>query len=154
MPGLRCYVDAEAADPEVVDVINYISRATYEVYGNAMIKIALENSTRGMRDRQEPVGPVGLQKHMTRRGGNTKQGNDTEAGSVPTNLVTFAYSPPFNVYHDLLDLLGFTPAAGNFQVDNYGEGGEDNDRVIILIHHYNSKNKGLVGSKPGFWSKM
>ncbi|EGR44217.1 uncharacterized protein TRIREDRAFT_70800 [Trichoderma reesei QM6a] len=36
-----------------------------------------------------------------------------------------------NKYHDLLYLLGFTEAAGNFQVNNNGKGGKGNDFVIL-----------------------
>ncbi|KFA45544.1 hypothetical protein S40293_06589 [Stachybotrys chartarum IBT 40293] len=36
-----------------------------------------------------------------------------------------------NVYHDLLYLLGFTEAAGNFQLNNNGLGGRDGDFVIL-----------------------
>lgn len=36
-----------------------------------------------------------------------------------------------NVYHDLLYLLGFNEAAGNFQLNNNGLGGRDGDFVIL-----------------------
>jgi extracellular elastinolytic metalloproteinase len=35
-----------------------------------------------------------------------------------------------NRIHDLLYRVGFTPAAGNFQEDNFGEGGSDGDPVL------------------------
>lgn len=101
---------------------------------------------------------------------NDTQGNNADAGSVPIAPVYFPYSEnltfeyPYtpntatgltywdaavtqifytvNMYHDLLYILGFTPAAGNFQVDNHGEGGRGNDPVRVLIYHYNGKNKG------------
>lgn len=34
-----------------------------------------------------------------------------------------------NVLHDVHQLYGFTPAAGNFQTNNYGQGGLENDAV-------------------------
>ncbi|KAF4987994.1 hypothetical protein FGRMN_10042 [Fusarium graminum] len=36
-----------------------------------------------------------------------------------------------NKYHDLLYLLGFNEAAGNFEVNNNGAGGKGNDQVIL-----------------------
>ncbi|KAI8712130.1 Extracellular metalloproteinase MEP [Fusarium sp. LHS14.1] len=36
-----------------------------------------------------------------------------------------------NKYHDLLHLLGFNEAAGNFEVNNNGQGGAGNDFVIL-----------------------
>ncbi|KAH8896636.1 hypothetical protein GQ53DRAFT_791993 [Thozetella sp. PMI_491] len=36
-----------------------------------------------------------------------------------------------NKYHDLLYTLGFTEAAGNFQINNNGKGGKANDPVIL-----------------------
>lgn len=102
---------------------------------------------------------------------NITDGNNANAGSVPVAEVIFAHSEtsnfefPYtpdtetaltyrdaaltqifytvNMYHDLLYVLGFTPAAGNFQVDNLGEGGKDNDAVRVLIHHYGGKNNGM-----------
>jgi uncharacterized repeat protein (TIGR01451 family) len=38
-----------------------------------------------------------------------------------------------NWYHDRLYDLGFTEAAGSYQVDNFGRGGLDNDPVICLV---------------------
>jgi extracellular elastinolytic metalloproteinase len=36
-----------------------------------------------------------------------------------------------NMYHDLLYELGFTEAAGNFEINNNGQGGTGNDFVIL-----------------------
>lgn len=36
-----------------------------------------------------------------------------------------------NMYHDLLYLLGFNEAAGNFETNNNGQGGAGNDEVIL-----------------------
>jgi extracellular elastinolytic metalloproteinase len=102
------------------------------------------------------------------------QGNNIDAGSVPEALVYFPTSEnltfeyPYvpdtedeltyrdaavtqifyttNMYHDLLYILGFTPAAGNFQTNNHGEGGRDRDEVRVLIHHYDGSNNGVRAS--------
>jgi hypothetical protein len=38
-----------------------------------------------------------------------------------------------NWYHDRLYQLGFTEAAGNFQVNNFGRGGFGNDNIVCLV---------------------
>lgn len=47
-----------------------------------------------------------------------------------------------NMLHDLYYLLGFTPAAGNFQSDNLGEGGQGNDPVRVTVKHWGERNNG------------
>jgi extracellular elastinolytic metalloproteinase len=49
-----------------------------------------------------------------------------------------------NMMHDLLYVLGFTPAAGNMQEDNYGEGGKPRDGVRILTQYWSGKNNGQM----------
>lgn len=39
-----------------------------------------------------------------------------------------------NIIHDRMYDLGFTPAAGNFQVNNYGQGGLGNDPIRVSVH--------------------
>ncbi len=36
-----------------------------------------------------------------------------------------------NMYHDLMYKLGFTESAGNFEMNDHGEGGIGNDYVIL-----------------------
>lgn len=38
-----------------------------------------------------------------------------------------------NTYHDLLYVLGFNEAAGNFETNNNGAGGKGNDAVILSL---------------------
>ncbi|CAI6092755.1 unnamed protein product [Clonostachys chloroleuca] len=47
-----------------------------------------------------------------------------------------------NMLHDLYYLLGFTPAAGNYQKDNNGEGGRGNDPVQVNLQTAGGKNNG------------
>ncbi|KAL6887255.1 fungalysin metallopeptidase [Trichoderma longibrachiatum] len=54
--------------------------------------------------------------------------------TTPADYRDFSVTQLFftaNKYHDLLYLLGFTEAAGNFQVNNNGKGGKGNDFVIL-----------------------
>jgi extracellular elastinolytic metalloproteinase len=97
-------------------------------------------------------------------------GNNIDSGSVPIAEVIFGYSksgnfsfpyvpdakPPAdsataaatqmfyitNMCHDLYYLLGWTPAAGNLQEYNHGEGGEEGDGLEVRVLHFNSRNNG------------
>ena len=59
---------------------------------------------------------------------------------VPAAVAQVFYTA--NMLHDLYYLLGFTPAAGNFQLDNHGEGGLANDPVNVFVQHYRTTNNG------------
>src|SRR5262249_38950021 len=52
---------------------------------------------------------------------------DLRMGAV-TNAFFWA-----NRYHDILYQLGFTEADGNFQTNNFGRGGSENDAVILFV---------------------
>jgi extracellular elastinolytic metalloproteinase len=53
-----------------------------------------------------------------------------------------------NKYHDLLYLLGFTEAAGNFEANNNGAGGQGNDMVLLDAQDTTSKNNGAFATPP------
>ncbi|KAF4986884.1 hypothetical protein FDECE_15706 [Fusarium decemcellulare] len=58
----------------------------------------------------------------------------TTSMSTPTDYRDASITQLFytaNKYHDLLYLLGFTEAAGNFEFNNNGQGGAGNDYVIL-----------------------
>ncbi len=58
----------------------------------------------------------------------------TPSNPTPTSYIDASITQLFytaNTYHDLLYLLGFTEAAGNFQTNNNGKGGKANDQVIL-----------------------
>ncbi|KAH9907302.1 extracellular metallo proteinase 1 [Xylariomycetidae sp. FL2044] len=48
-----------------------------------------------------------------------------------------------NMAHDLYYILGFTPAAGNYQRVNNGEGGLEGDPVTVIIQHWSNRNNGV-----------
>ncbi len=56
---------------------------------------------------------------------NTDQNGDTNIDAAVVNLF---YSN--NIVHDILYLYGFTEATGNFQANNYGNGGIGGDEII------------------------
>lgn len=56
----------------------------------------------------------------------------------PTDYVDFSQAQAFylaNQFHDRLHQLGFDEAAGNFQSDNFGRGGSQNDALIIEVQN-------------------
>uniref|UniRef100_A0A8H7TNX4 Extracellular metalloproteinase n=1 Tax=Bionectria ochroleuca TaxID=29856 RepID=A0A8H7TNX4_BIOOC len=59
-----------------------------------------------------------------------------EAGVTQAFYVT-------NMLHDLYYILGFTPEAGNFQMNNNGEGGLGNDAVRVNVQKNGAFNNGV-----------
>ncbi|CAH0032445.1 unnamed protein product [Clonostachys rhizophaga] len=45
--------------------------------------------------------------------------------------------------HDLYYILGFTPEAGNFQMNNNDEGGQGNDAVTVNVQKNGAFNNGV-----------
>lgn len=90
------------------------------------------------------------------QGGNPEAGQTaTGAGASGTNafdqfrrasVVQQFYNA--NWYHDRLFLLGFNPAAGNFQNNNFGGGGLGNDRVLIDVQDASGTNNANFSTPP------
>ncbi len=76
----------------------------------------------------------------------------------PTNSASAAVVQLFylcNLYHDKLYELGFTEAAGNFQVDNFGRGGFGNDPVLADAQDGGGVNNANFSTPPdGFSGRM
>lgn len=53
-----------------------------------------------------------------------------------------------NKFHDLLYLLGFTEAAGNFQANNNGKGGREGDHVILNAQDGSGMNNANFATPP------
>lgn len=53
-----------------------------------------------------------------------------------------------NMYHDLLYELGFTEVAGNFEVNNDGQGGVGNDMVILNAQDGSGTNNANFATPP------
>lgn len=66
--------------------------------------------------------------------GEAPQGSVYRNGSV-TNLFYLS-----NRYHDALYQVGFTEAARNFQINNFGRGGNGNDRVLAQAQDFSGTN--------------
>ena len=60
-----------------------------------------------------------------------------------------------NLAHDVFYSYGFDEAAGNFQTNNYGQGGAGNDAVIADAQDGAGTNNALFGTPPdGFPGRM
>jgi extracellular elastinolytic metalloproteinase len=53
-----------------------------------------------------------------------------------------------NMYHDLLYELGFTEKAGNFEINNHGQGGTGNDFVILNSQDGSGTNNANFATPP------
>lgn len=53
-----------------------------------------------------------------------------------------------NVLHDVWYLYGFTESAFNFQLNNFGKGGEDWDHVQISVQDNGGYNNAVFGTPP------
>jgi extracellular elastinolytic metalloproteinase len=63
----------------------------------------------------------------------------TSTSTPPSSYIDASITQLFytcNTYHDLLYLLGFTERAGNFEVNNNGQGGLGNDQAILVSNSY------------------
>ncbi|KAI9150276.1 Extracellular metalloproteinase 1 [Paramyrothecium foliicola] len=160
------------SDPEIFGVVDYINHAGYEVYPWGINdptegkRVYVDNLADPVASKS------GWHKYpgMPRGYEDRTIGNNIDSGSVPTALVIFGhnkkgnFSFPYvpdakpaadsaaaaatqmfyitNMCHDLYYLLGWTPAAGNLQEINHGEGGIEGDSLIVRTLHYSEKNNG------------
>ncbi|CAI4220101.1 unnamed protein product [Parascedosporium putredinis] len=53
-----------------------------------------------------------------------------------------------NKYHDLLYQLGFTEKAGNFELNNNGQGGQGNDLVVLYTQDGSGRNNANFATPP------
>ena len=58
--------------------------------------------------------------------------------NINSSIINTFYT--LNKLHDIFYQFGFTESAGNFQRDNFGKGGKDNDSVIAYNHFENDVN--------------
>ncbi len=74
-----------------------------------------------------------------------------QEGLEPDSFLDFATTQLFymnNVMHDFSYAYGFTEAAGNFQMNNYGKGGEEEDFVIANAQDGGGSNNANFGTPP------
>ncbi|KAJ0161302.1 Extracellular metalloproteinase mep [Colletotrichum tanaceti] len=70
----------------------------------------------------------------------------TPSAYIDASIAQLYYTA--NHYHDLLYTLGFTEAAGNFQVSNNGKGGAGNDLVVLFAQDGSGTNNANFLTPP------
>lgn len=103
--------------------------------------------------------------HINPSGGSSYENNYRPDGGSGLNF-EFPYSPSMsrpseyvdasvaqlfysgNVYHDYMYNLGFTEAAGNFEVNNNGAGGRGNDFVVLNAQDGSGTNNARFSTPP------
>ncbi|KAJ1304449.1 hypothetical protein OPQ81_005596 [Rhizoctonia solani] len=173
----RVAVDAESGG--IVDVVSFVSDATYRV-----IPIIWQDPTDGFTTVIDPsdslASPNGWHQYSPIDTSSTSGNNvvaykldpgsgiTLESSRVNNYIYNFDSRSPAdniknastvnafylgNMMHDLLYHYGFTEAAYNFQKDNYGKGGKDNDPVFISVQDNSRVNNAnfvtLPDGQPG-----
>lgn len=76
--------------------------------------------------------------------------NTTQAPTVQVNVdaarVNAFYT--INTVHDFAYRYGFTEKAFNFQSDNFGKGGEENDRVLMSVQDTSGTDNANFATPP------
>ncbi|KAH9477315.1 Extracellular metalloproteinase MEP [Psilocybe cubensis] len=76
--------------------------------------------------------------------------NDTFDPSLPANAVAAQTNAFFvaNAVHDFAYRYGFTEEKFNFQLNNFGKGGKENDRVLLSVQDASGKNNANFATPP------
>ncbi|CAE6517796.1 unnamed protein product [Rhizoctonia solani] len=166
-------VDANSG--EVVNVVSFAAEASYRVV--PFTSQSPEDGFQIVTDPHDPISsPNGWHQYGT-TGTTTTEGNNVIAyrssyfGTVvtsqssPTNNYNYPFNPAGspsdnedpatvnafyigNMMHDLLYRYGFTEAAYNFQRDNNGKGGAQNDQVLISVQDPSGTNNAYFLTPP------
>ncbi|KAF8149332.1 Fungalysin metallopeptidase-domain-containing protein [Crassisporium funariophilum] len=165
------YVDAHSG--EILSATDFVADASYRAI--PITKGSLLDGFETLIDPQNidssPAGwhTYGNNTFTTTEGNNVvayrTTVNETTAQSSDGLIFDYTYAtesdPPASVHsarvnafyvinamHDLAYLYGFTESAFNFQNDNYGKGGKDNDRVKILVQDARGNNNANFATPP------
>ncbi|KAJ7260117.1 Fungalysin metallopeptidase-domain-containing protein [Mycena rebaudengoi] len=138
----EAFVDAHTG--ELVSVTDFVSKATYFV-----LPIVKEVPTQGFETLANPQDTIASGNNaIAFKGAQTATTAQSGTGLVfiyPQSATTAPTTTPnvnaacvnafyiVNTVHDLAYRYGFTEAAFNFQNDNFGKGGFDDDRVTISV---------------------
>ena len=177
MKWLKVYVDAQTGiltliAGQLVQVVDYTSHASYNA-----VPLPNTTPLSGFRTVFNPASIAaspsgwnsnGVNTYQTTQGNNinaaigTNRGtsdslfnfksnwNPLESPSSPANqqasLVHVFYL--LNTVHDIMYQFGFTPKAGNFQVNNFGKGGLGNDAVIVNGQSSSGTNNANFATPP------
>ncbi|KAF8970318.1 Fungalysin metallopeptidase-domain-containing protein [Flammula alnicola] len=155
---VEAFIDAHSG--ELVTITDFVAKASYRV--SPLQKETLTQGFENLTDPQDltasPDGwhSTGTTSYTTTAGNNAiaykgSQSSTTSQSSTGLNFI-YTQSPStaptttanlnaarvnafyvVNSIHDLTYRYGFTEASYNFQVNNFGNGGSGNDRVLISV---------------------
>ncbi|KIY72625.1 hypothetical protein CYLTODRAFT_449783 [Cylindrobasidium torrendii FP15055 ss-10] len=144
---VEAFVDAHTG--ELVSVVDFVADATYTV-----LPITKQDLTQGQEEVVDPEdsesSPSGWSTDGATSGNNVVSYIDSESNTATTFSTEYDTSEApgtsgnqdaartnafylANKVHDILYKYGFTEEAYNFQADNFGNGGEGSDPVLISV---------------------
>ncbi|KAJ8325403.1 hypothetical protein O5D80_006339 [Batrachochytrium dendrobatidis] len=156
---------ADADTGKLIQAVDFAHRATYKA-----IKLPDLNPNDGFSDIKDPEykpsSPNGWTNGTVTEGNNAKTVDYTKKPPAPGTGVDGVFDTKFNstadvtdpdnmqaaavnlfyisnLIHDITYQYGFNEAAGNFQNDNFGKGGEGNDAVTINVLDASSTDNAL-----------
>ncbi|KAH8983999.1 Fungalysin metallopeptidase-domain-containing protein [Lactarius hatsudake] len=172
----EAFVDAH--DNKVISVTDFVAKATYRVLPITAEVPDTEGVLDVVDPEDLAVSPNGWHQEFTTvtnaTGGNNavayvgNEDNTASASATVPDLV-FEYmdypieDPTFesnvqaaitnafyivNVFHDFAYLYGFTETTFNFQSNNFGKGGEGQDRVLVSVQDSTDINNADFGTPP------
>ncbi|KAF8883983.1 Fungalysin metallopeptidase-domain-containing protein [Infundibulicybe gibba] len=166
---------ADAHSSELLSVTDFVSDASYKVLpiNKETYPEGLETLTDPQNLKSSPLGwhDTGSRKSVTTAGNNviayrSSQSKVTTQSSPGLNF-NYTYSDEsdpdtvenihaartnafyvINAIHDTAYLYGFTEKAFNFQANNFGKGGQGNDRVLMSVQDASGTNNADFATPP------
>ncbi|KAL0061772.1 hypothetical protein AAF712_011375 [Marasmius tenuissimus] len=174
-------VFVDAHDGSLLSVNDFVAHATYNVI--PIDGYSVEDGYKVLVNPEDQLAsPLGW--HNTGNGGTTDtSGNNaiafratqTSTTSQSSNGPTFDY--PYdtnlepsggqnlnasrvqafyiaNTIHDILYRYGFTETTYNFQNNNFGKGGEENDRMLMFVQYANRSDDARIAVPPDLYDHL
>jgi extracellular elastinolytic metalloproteinase len=165
-------VSVDSQTGQLIQVADYISRHSYRVL--ARPKNDPRDGFETVNDPQTTASPMGWHSDGFKTWNDTRGNNvdvvigagsfralkvqdyfdtnwsPTEEPRSANNLQAASVQLFYliNYLHDVLYQYGFTESAGNFQHNNFGKGGLDNDRILVFAQDENGKNNANFATPP------
>ncbi|KAF9262621.1 hypothetical protein L218DRAFT_1038883 [Marasmius fiardii PR-910] len=162
----EAYADAHSGD--LLSVTDFVAEATYKV-----LPVWKEIITEGLETLVDPqntasspngwhsgstvvtagnnvVAFKGQQSATTAQANFQSTYNPAQAPTAGQNLDAARTNAFYiiNSHHDVLYQYGFTEGAFNFQTDNFGKGGAQNDRVLMSVQDASGTNNANFATPP------
>ncbi|KAF8223985.1 metalloprotease [Tricholoma matsutake] len=165
----QAFVNAHSG--ELVSIVDFVTKASYLV-----LPVQKELPTQGFEILTDPTDTIASPSGWHSTGGTNTTGNNVisfkgrQSATTPQSSIgqNFIYPPTVgsptttanvnaagvnvfyigNAMHDISYRYGFTEAASNFQNNNFGKGGAQNDRVTISVQDSSGTNNAQFKTPP------